>query len=308
MKIEHLYYFLVVANTSSINKAAQKLFISQQHLSRIINNLEEDLHIKLLNRTSTGIELTEKGNVFSKFAEKIVNDYREMQSYFYLDALPALEQETDIHGSCQIAFPFFFSIFLNDFIKSLHKIHPGITIRYFEDSGDYSAQTLRESNMLHVVVDSQEQIPDLSQAETGLTAYYIGTTSVSVCVNRNTPLAEKPAVSQADIDTHLVTCYPNSSSNMLLKKANVLFVSANISQHLDSVVNNNSICIVASYIEPGIKRLYPDVVMLPFEKQFTVPIYIMHNKDLHLAEADKAVLQFAAQYMQKLNKAANASI
>ncbi|MBO5139647.1 MAG: LysR family transcriptional regulator, partial [Peptococcaceae bacterium] len=124
MKIEHLYYFLVIANTNSINKAAQKLFISQQHLSRIVNTLEEDLHIKLLHRTASGIELTEKGKIFSQFAEKIVNDYREMQSYFYLDALPTIEQEADIHGNCQIAFPFFFSMFLNDFIKKLQKIHP----------------------------------------------------------------------------------------------------------------------------------------------------------------------------------------
>ena len=112
MKIEHLYYFLVIANTKSINKAARKLFVSQQHLSRIVNTLEEDLHIKLLNRTSTGIELTEKGKVFTQFAEKIVNDYREMQSYFYLDALPALDENKEVHGSCQIAFPFFFSMFL----------------------------------------------------------------------------------------------------------------------------------------------------------------------------------------------------
>lgn len=308
MKIEHLYYFLVIANTKSINKAANKLFLSQQHLSRIIHTLEEDLHIQLLYRTSTGIELTEKGNVFLQFAEKIVNDYREMQSYFYLDALPALEQNTNIQGNCQIAFPFFFSMFLNDFIKGLHKIHPGITIRYFEDSGDYSAQALRNSNMLHVVVEAAEQIPDLFHEDSGLTSYYVGDTSVSVCVNRNSPLASKPCISQTDLDAQLVTCYPQNASNTLLKNSNILFISSNISQHLDSVVNNNSICIVASYIQPGIERLYPDVILLPFEKQFTVPIYIMHNRDLQLSNSDKAVLQFAAKYMQKLNQVANSFI
>ncbi|MBP3625550.1 MAG: hypothetical protein J6J05_06965, partial [Peptococcaceae bacterium] len=117
-------------------------------------------------------------------------------------------------------------------------------------------------------------------------------------------LASKPCVSQTDLDAQLVTCYPQNTSNMLLKNANTLFVSSNISQHLDSVVNNNSICIVASYIQPGIERLYPDIVLLPFEKQFTVPIYIVHNRDLQLTDSDKAVVRFAAQYMQKLNRAA----
>ena len=32
MKIEHLQYFIVLANSSSISKAAEKLFISQQQL------------------------------------------------------------------------------------------------------------------------------------------------------------------------------------------------------------------------------------------------------------------------------------
>ena len=82
MKIEHLYYFLVIANTKSINKAACKLYLSQQHLSRIVTNLENELHIQLLKRSPAGIELTEKGEVFSQFAEKIVNDYREMQTHF----------------------------------------------------------------------------------------------------------------------------------------------------------------------------------------------------------------------------------
>lgn len=305
MKIEHLYYFLVIANTNSINKAARKLFISQQHLSRIVNTLEEDLHIKLLHRTSAGIELTEKGKIFTQFAEKIVNDYREMQSYFYLDALPALDNKTDIQGSCKIAFPFFFSMFLNDFINGLHKIHPGISIRYYEDSGDYTVESLRNSNMLHVIVESREQIQEFFQEDAALTSYYIGDTGVSVCVNRNSALAGKPFISQSDLDTQLVTCYPQNTSNMLLKNANILFESSNIYQHLDSVVHNNSVCIVASYIQPGIEKLYPDVVLVPFEKQFTVSIHIMHNKDMALTDSDKAVIQFAAQYLQKLNKAAN---
>lgn len=304
MKIEHLYYFLVTSNTDSINKAAQKLFISQQHLSRIIHGLEEDLHIKLLHRTASGIELTEKGKIFAQFAEKIVNDYREMQSYFYLDALPVPKQTDNLHGKCRIAFPFFFSLFLNDFIKELHQIHPGITIRYFEDSGNYTANTLYNSNMLHVVVETTEQIQDLLN-DSQFTSHYIGETGVSFCVNRNSALALKPALSQSDIDTQLVTCYPQKTDNGLLKNANILFISSNIYQHLDSVVHNGSICFAPSYIQTGIQTQYPDIVLLPFEHQFTVPIYMVYNKGLDLTDSDKAVVQFAARYMQKLSKPTN---
>ena len=42
MRVEYLYYFLVVSETKSLNKAANKLFISQQQLSRIVSSLENE--------------------------------------------------------------------------------------------------------------------------------------------------------------------------------------------------------------------------------------------------------------------------
>ncbi|MBR6755496.1 MAG: LysR family transcriptional regulator [Peptococcaceae bacterium] len=305
MKIKHLYYFLVVKNTKSINKAAQKLFISQQHLSRIISSIEDEFHIKLFTRTPTGIELTEKGMFFSTYAEKIVNDYREMQSFFYLDALPVLEQKDNLQGNCQIAFPFFFSLFLNDFIQEFDTLHPGINIRYYEDYGFPSAETLCNPPILHVIVEHGEQIQSLLQQNKGLKSYYIGETSVSFCVNKNSPLASKPILTKEDIDAQKFTIYPQRVDYTLFKNVDILFVSSNIHQHLDSVIHNNSICFVPTYIRSGIEKLYPDVVLRSFELQYDVPIYVIYSDALTLTDADKAVIQFAAQYMQKLSKSVN---
>ena len=41
MNLEHLEYFMTVAQTGSINRAAQALFISQPHLGKIIRDLEQ---------------------------------------------------------------------------------------------------------------------------------------------------------------------------------------------------------------------------------------------------------------------------
>lgn len=64
MKIEHLEYFVKVAQCGSINKAAAQLFISQPHLSRIIKDIEDDAGIDLLCRTRSGVSLTPEGEVF----------------------------------------------------------------------------------------------------------------------------------------------------------------------------------------------------------------------------------------------------
>ena len=39
MNVEHLEYFVTVAQVGSINKAAQALFISQPHLGKILRDL-----------------------------------------------------------------------------------------------------------------------------------------------------------------------------------------------------------------------------------------------------------------------------
>ena len=302
MKIEHLYYFLVIANTKSINKAAGKLYLSQQHLSRIITNLENELHIQLLNRSPLGIELTEKGQTFFKFAEKIVNDYREMQTYFYLDALPPLDQQ-EVRGTCQIAFPFFFSLFLNDFIQKLNTTYPDILIRCFEGSEQSSLEELAQSNMLHVIVGTIEHEQELLNETSKLSSYYIGKTGASFCVHVSSPLATKSVLTKKDVDTQLQTCYPQNNWNSnVLTTGNILFTSSNIYQHLDSVVHNQSICVVPNYIHSGIHKAYPDIKLIPYEPQFSIPMYIFHSSQIILSTAEKAVIRFVAQYIQNLNQ------
>ena len=64
--IDNLNYYKVfytVANTESISKAADKLFISQPAVSKSISNLEESLNTKLFDRGSRGVTLNEEGRI-----------------------------------------------------------------------------------------------------------------------------------------------------------------------------------------------------------------------------------------------------
>lgn len=72
VKIEHLRYFVEVARCQSINKAAKKLLVSQPTVSSIIKNLERELGFQLIERSSKGVKLTEKGYVVFEDAEKIL--------------------------------------------------------------------------------------------------------------------------------------------------------------------------------------------------------------------------------------------
>lgn len=64
MELRHLRYFVTVAEELNFSKAALKLYTAQPSLSQQIKDLEEDVGVKLLNRTKRKVELTDEGAVF----------------------------------------------------------------------------------------------------------------------------------------------------------------------------------------------------------------------------------------------------
>jgi DNA-binding transcriptional LysR family regulator len=68
MEFKHIEYFVEACNEKNFSKAAQRLFISQQALSRCIGNLEKELGCILFKRTVKGIEPTVEGKyLYDKF-------------------------------------------------------------------------------------------------------------------------------------------------------------------------------------------------------------------------------------------------
>ena len=73
MELRHLKYFQIVANERSFTKAAEKLNMSQPPLSRQIKDLENELGVKLFIRKYKNLELTEQGELFLDYANRIID-------------------------------------------------------------------------------------------------------------------------------------------------------------------------------------------------------------------------------------------
>ncbi len=71
VQIQQLIFFEKVAESSSMNKAAEELYISQPNLSKAIRNLEEELNTRLFERTNKGVKLTEDGYKLYKYVKTI---------------------------------------------------------------------------------------------------------------------------------------------------------------------------------------------------------------------------------------------
>ncbi len=71
--IRQLKAFVTVAEELNFHRAAEKLGTVQPALSRLIRNLEEDMQVKLLRRTTRSVSLTETGKLFLHDAKSLIS-------------------------------------------------------------------------------------------------------------------------------------------------------------------------------------------------------------------------------------------
>ena len=79
MDIRVLKYFVVTVQSKSINAASRELFITQPTLTRQFHELEDELGHRLFERSTHGIKLTEKGQLFYQRALEVLELVERMK-------------------------------------------------------------------------------------------------------------------------------------------------------------------------------------------------------------------------------------
>lgn len=79
MSIRHLRIFITVAECKKMSEAAQKLFITQPSVSQAIKEIEDHYGVKLFERLSKKLYITESGQYLLKYARHIVQSFDEME-------------------------------------------------------------------------------------------------------------------------------------------------------------------------------------------------------------------------------------
>ena len=72
MTLQQCKYVLKISEVGSFNEAARQLFIAQSGLSSSVKLLEEELDIKIFERSKNGVTLTAEGAEFLRYAEGLV--------------------------------------------------------------------------------------------------------------------------------------------------------------------------------------------------------------------------------------------
>ena len=72
--LRQLQAFVAVAEAGNFSRAAEKLHVAQSAVSVLVRELERKLNIRLFDRTTRRVELTDAGEEFRATAEKLIAD------------------------------------------------------------------------------------------------------------------------------------------------------------------------------------------------------------------------------------------
>jgi LysR family nitrogen assimilation transcriptional regulator len=103
MELRALRYFLAVVDAGSFNAAATAIAISQPALTRQIHDLEQDLDVLLLHRTSRGVRLTPAGVTLYLSAQKIVAEANRARAALVKPRTPTADVSVVLGASPSVA-------------------------------------------------------------------------------------------------------------------------------------------------------------------------------------------------------------
>lgn len=131
MEIRVLRYFLTVAREESITKAADVLHITQPTLSRQLAQMEDEMGVKLFDRGTRKIVLTNEGLLLRRRAEEILElvDKTERE---------LTEQEEAVEGTVTIGCGDLGAMqMLPELFRSFHDRYPAVTFDLYTATADH---------------------------------------------------------------------------------------------------------------------------------------------------------------------------
>jgi len=223
LQLEWYRIFYQTSKTKNLTKAAQQLFITQPSVSYAIKQMEKALGVKLFNRLSKGVELTQEGRELFLYVE---------QSMAMLEAgekkIQELKQlktgELRIGASDtmikQLMLPYF---------DRFHARYPDIRLRVAHGSTSEIIQFLKEGRVDIGVVRLPAEDPLIEVQEFAR----VQDTFVAGPAFRH--LAEKPITISQMKDIPLITLIPGSNTRRYLEQ---LFAAHGIEPKFDFVLSN----------------------------------------------------------------------
>ena len=188
MEIRVLKYFLTVVREESISRAAEVLHITQPTLSRQLAQMEEETGVKLFQRGSRKITLTNEGMLLRRRAEEIVELVDRTVAELPL-------QEKEVEGTITIGSGEVAGMeVLAEICGSFRKKHPKVIFDLYTATADVVKERMERGlidiGLLLEPVDKEK----FAYARLAVKERFV------VLMKPDDPLAEKECVTKDDLD------------------------------------------------------------------------------------------------------------
>ena len=191
MELRHLRYFVAVAEALNFTRAAEKMNLAQPSLTRQIHNLEEELGVRLLDRTKNQVSLTEEGISFLVDARRLVA--------LSLESVKSVQRFGRGEASqLNVGYLFKFNFdLLPTTLKAFYQDCPEVAVNLFDMSPAEQLRALEARKIDLAFVGLRP--PAASNNMAGLTWECVAHHNVVVVLPAHHPLAKKRKIKISDL-------------------------------------------------------------------------------------------------------------
>jgi len=254
MELRHLRYFVAVAEVLNFTRAATRLRLAQPALSRQVANLEDELGVDLLKRTSHGVTLTAEGKLYLDEAREILR--RTDESVAKVRALARGEV-----GELQVGYVPPLDLHLLPLaLAEFRRTTPGVKIVLHDMGTDDICRELRTGSLqLGLMMQPSEELV------TGIEFEEIGRYPFFVAMAADHPLSRIKAVSLAALENQPLVVLDrrrNSEFHRILRRVfaprrpNIGVESDSVNSLITEVSSGRCIAVVSQLFKEAVgKRL-----------------------------------------------------
>jgi DNA-binding transcriptional LysR family regulator len=195
MELRHLRYFITVAEELHFGRAAQRLNMTQQPLSRQIRDLEIEIQVTLFHRTKRTVRLTEAGKVFLERSYGVLAQ---------LEQAIAVTQQIGRGEVGRLAIGFVDSAMytlLPEIVRVFREQFPAVELRLYELTTAQQIQALHHKQIDIGIVRS-------AISEAGLSVECFLPESLVLALPENHPLSAQTQVSLSTLADELFILFP----------------------------------------------------------------------------------------------------
>lgn len=185
MELRHLRYFVAVAETENVSRAALHLHISQPAVSRQVRDLEDEIGLPLLTRLGKSVRLTDAGRVFLNEARAILSGTNEA---VVKTRVVGGKRETELQVG---DFPLAAARIMPRLLRNYQKAMPNVQVKLHDWPVEKEIAAVRDGQLQLAII-----IPPLTgNVRRELRFQELITTRVCLAVSCNHPFAQRKAVS-----------------------------------------------------------------------------------------------------------------